>query len=46
MKPKDATDEKDQITYVAGADAKGLYAQRLAVGIDAFRKQIAQTFLG
>jgi NAD(P)-dependent dehydrogenase (short-subunit alcohol dehydrogenase family) len=41
-----ATDDKDQVTYVAGADAKALYAQRLAVGVEAFRKQIRQTFLG
>jgi len=41
-----ATDGKDQVTYVAGADAKALYAQRLAVGIDNFRKGIAHTFLG
>jgi NAD(P)-dependent dehydrogenase (short-subunit alcohol dehydrogenase family) len=41
-----ATDESDRITYVAGADAKQLYAQRLAAGIDQFRKAIAQAFLG
>jgi hypothetical protein len=41
-----ATDDKDQVTYVAGADAKGFYAQRLAVGVEAFRKQIRQNFLG
>jgi hypothetical protein len=34
------------VTYVAGADAKALYAQRLAVGVEAFRKQIRQNFLG
>lgn len=41
-----ATDDHDRITYVAGADAKTLYAQRLAVGIDAFRRAIAQRFMG
>jgi NAD(P)-dependent dehydrogenase (short-subunit alcohol dehydrogenase family) len=41
-----ATDEKDQVTYLAGADAKALHAQRVAVGIDAFRRAIAQRFLG
>ena len=41
-----ATDEKDQITYVAGSDAKETYAQRLAVGIDKFRQAIGQRFLG
>ncbi len=41
-----ATDGRDQVTYVAGADAKAMYAQRLAVGIEAFRKQIAERFLG
>jgi hypothetical protein len=32
-----ATDQTDHVTFVAGADAKANYAQRLAVGIDAFR---------
>ena len=41
-----ATDGKDQVTYVAGADAKETYAQRLAVGVEAFRKGVAKTFLG
>ena len=41
-----ATDGKDQVTYVAGVDAKGMYAHRLAVGVEEFRKQIAQLFLG
>ncbi len=41
-----ATDDKDQVTYVAGADAKAAVAQRLAVGIAAFRKGVAQRFLG
>ena len=41
-----ATDESDRITHVAGEDAKATYAQRLAVGIDAFRKGIKERFLG
>ena len=41
-----ATDDKDQITYVAGADAKAMYTQRLAVGIETFRRSVAQMFLG
>ncbi|MCU0685899.1 MAG: SDR family oxidoreductase [Polyangiaceae bacterium] len=41
-----ATDGKDQVTYVAGEDAKGLYAQRLAVGVETFRKTIGKAFLG
>ena len=41
-----ATDGQDKVTYVAGEDAKALYAQRLAVGIDAFRKAIGKMFLG
>ncbi len=41
-----ATDETDHITHVAGEDAKATYAQRLTVGIDAFRKGIKERFLG
>jgi NAD(P)-dependent dehydrogenase (short-subunit alcohol dehydrogenase family) len=41
-----ATDGKDQLRYVAGEDAKALYAQRLELGDEAFRKQMEQTFLG
>lgn len=41
-----ATDGKDQLRYVAGADAKAMYEQRLAVGDEAFRKGIEQMFLG
>ncbi|HEU4537326.1 MAG TPA: SDR family NAD(P)-dependent oxidoreductase, partial [Polyangiaceae bacterium] len=41
-----ATDDKDQVTYVAGKDAQALYAQRLEVGIEAFRKMIGKMFLG
>jgi NAD(P)-dependent dehydrogenase (short-subunit alcohol dehydrogenase family) len=40
-----ATDGRDQLRYVAGEDAKALYAQRLQNGDEAFRKQMAQTFL-
>lgn len=41
-----ATDGKDQVTYVAGEDAKALFAQRLSVGAEAFRRGIGQLFLG
>jgi NAD(P)-dependent dehydrogenase (short-subunit alcohol dehydrogenase family) len=41
-----ATDGKDKLRYVAGEDAKALYAQRLQVGDEAFRKQMEQTFFG
>lgn len=41
-----ANDTSDRVTFVAGADAKATYAQRLAVGIDAFRAGIRQRFLG
>lgn len=41
-----ATDGKDQVTYVAGEDAKAMYAQRLAAGIEAFRHGIARAFMG
>jgi NAD(P)-dependent dehydrogenase (short-subunit alcohol dehydrogenase family) len=41
-----ATDGKDQLRYVAGADAKAIYALRLQLGDEAFRKAIAQQFLG
>ncbi|THF69380.1 SDR family oxidoreductase [Deinococcus sp. Arct2-2] len=40
------TDGKEQLRYVAGADAQALYAQRLQVGDEAFRAGIRQTFLG
>ncbi|MEL6653614.1 MAG: SDR family oxidoreductase [Bacteroidota bacterium] len=41
-----ATDGKDQLRYVAGEDAKAMYAQRLQVGDEAFREGIRQTFIG
>ncbi|WP_205514534.1 SDR family oxidoreductase [Longitalea arenae] len=40
-----ATDGKDKLRYVAGEDAKALYAQRLQLGDEAFRKQMEETFL-
>ena len=40
-----ATDGKEQLRYVAGEDAKAMHAQRLELGDEAFRKQMAQTFL-
>ncbi len=41
-----ATDGKDQLRYVAGADAKATYATRLQMGDEAFRKATAQRFFG
>ncbi|HWL88710.1 MAG TPA: SDR family oxidoreductase [Polyangiaceae bacterium] len=41
-----ATDGKDQVTYVAGNDAKQMFAKRLAAGAEAFRKVVAKEFLG
>jgi len=41
-----ATDGKEQLRYVAGADAKAMYAMRLQVGDEAFRKAISQQFFG
>jgi NAD(P)-dependent dehydrogenase (short-subunit alcohol dehydrogenase family) len=41
-----ATDGKDQLRYVAGADAKAIYALRMQLGDEAFRKAMAQQFLG
>jgi NAD(P)-dependent dehydrogenase (short-subunit alcohol dehydrogenase family) len=41
-----ATDGKDKLRYVAGADAIALYAQRLELGDEAFRKGMAQQFFG
>jgi NAD(P)-dependent dehydrogenase (short-subunit alcohol dehydrogenase family) len=41
-----ATDGKDRLRYVAGADAKATYATRLQIGDEAFRKAIAQQFFG
>ena len=41
-----ATDGKDTLRYVAGADANQLYNQRLEIGPEKFRKNIAHRFLG
>jgi NAD(P)-dependent dehydrogenase (short-subunit alcohol dehydrogenase family) len=41
-----ATDGKDQLRYVAGADAKATYAARLEAGDEAFRKGMDQRFFG
>jgi NAD(P)-dependent dehydrogenase (short-subunit alcohol dehydrogenase family) len=40
-----ATDGKDKLRYVAGANAQAAYAHRLNVGDEVFRKEIAQRFL-
>ena len=40
-----ATDDKKQLRYVAGEDAKALYAQRLELGDEAFREQLGKQFL-
>lgn len=40
-----ATDGKDQLRYIAGADAKAIYETRMQVGDEAFRKAMAQQFL-
>lgn len=39
-----ATDGKAQLRYVAGEDAKAMYAQRLQVGDEAFRQGVDQMF--
>jgi short-subunit dehydrogenase len=41
-----ATDGKDQLRYVAGADAKATYAMRLQLGDEAFCRAIRQQFFG
>jgi len=41
-----ATDGKDQLRYIAGADANAMYAMRLQLGEEAFRKAMAQQFFG
>jgi NAD(P)-dependent dehydrogenase (short-subunit alcohol dehydrogenase family) len=41
-----ATDGKDQVRYVAGADANALYARRLEIGTEAFRQEIRDQFFG
>lgn len=41
-----ATDGKDQIRYMAGNDAKAIYARRLEIGNEEFRKEIRKQILG
>jgi hypothetical protein len=41
-----ATDGKDQLRYIAGADAKAWYAQRLQLGDERFHETIEHQFLG
>jgi NAD(P)-dependent dehydrogenase (short-subunit alcohol dehydrogenase family) len=41
-----ATDGKDQLRYIAGDEAKSMYAMRLQLGEKAFRKAMAQQFFG
>jgi len=41
-----ATDGKDQLRYVAGEDATASFAQRRAVGDEAFRKAVDRAFFG
>lgn len=40
-----ATDNKDQLRYVAGVDANASYAKRMEEGPEAFRKYIRSTFM-
>lgn len=40
-----ATDGKKQLRYVAGEDAKALYAQRIQLGDELFREQIGEQFI-
>lgn len=41
-----ATDNKDQIRYVAGEDGKQLYEARLSMGTEAFRQHFDNVFFG
>lgn len=41
-----ATDGKTKLRYVAGEDAKALYAQRLEQGDEVFRMEFGKQFLG
>jgi NAD(P)-dependent dehydrogenase (short-subunit alcohol dehydrogenase family) len=41
-----ATDHKPDLRYLAGGDAKALYAHRLAIGTEPFRREIASRFVG
>jgi short-subunit dehydrogenase len=40
-----ATDGKDQIRYFAGDDSKAMYARRMELGAEDFRKEIRQQFI-
>lgn len=40
-----ATDEKDQVHYLAGNDVKAMYERRLQVGAEASRQEMGQLFL-
>lgn len=40
-----ATDGKDQVRYVAGEDARALYARRQEIGNEAFRKEIEKMLM-
>ena len=41
-----ATDDKEQLHYLAGDDAKGFYARRQEIGYEAFRDEIDAMFFG
>jgi hypothetical protein len=41
-----ATDDTDQLRYLAGDDAKAIHAARLQLGDEQFRRSIAQQFFG
>lgn len=41
-----ATDDKDQVRYVAGEDAKAAYTRRLEIGSEAFRKEVRTQMIG
>lgn len=41
-----ATDDKDQIRYIAGQDAKAIYQRRLEIGSEESRKEIRKMILG
>jgi NAD(P)-dependent dehydrogenase (short-subunit alcohol dehydrogenase family) len=41
-----ATDGKDQVRYLAGNDAQAMYAHRLEIGNEEFRKEIRKQVLG
>jgi NAD(P)-dependent dehydrogenase (short-subunit alcohol dehydrogenase family) len=41
-----ATDDKDQVRYVAGEDAKALYARRNEIGNEAFRGEMQKMVFG